>query len=839
MLSPAAETELSANNFGIKGLTAEQVLQAREQYGSNILVYHKENAIWKAIKGLFSEPMVLLLLIASVIYFANGATGDGIFMVASIILISAISLYQDRKSRNALKKLEKFNQPQCKVIRDGITSLLNIEDLVIGDCFIAEEGVMIPGDGEIIRSNDFFVNESALTGESLPVYKGQDNTSDNIYRGTVVVSGLAIAEVTAIGNNTRWGQIGKSLENVSDEKTPLELQISQFVRFMVIVGSLVFVAVWTLNFLRSHQLLDSLLKSLTLAMSILPEEIPVAFTTFMALGTFRLMKIGAIVKQMKTVESLGSATVICVDKTGTITENEMDIAGLWAWFSPRVTKLSDELDSDEKGLIETAMWASEPIPFDPMEIALHQAYQSIYSYDERHNYRMVHEYPLGGNPPMMTHVFENKNSSRIIAAKGAPEAIIKLCGLSKNEKNEISKVVKEMTAKGYRVLGVAKSLFTGYDFPLMQQNLPFKFKGLVAFYDPPKKNIKSALKAFYDAGIDVRIITGDNALTAMAIAKEIQFRGYEDAITGEALMNLPEKERDLKIMSGKLFARMYPEAKLAVINTLKSNNQVVAMTGDGINDAPALKAAHIGIAMGKKGTEIARAAASLILLDDDLSKMVDAVAIGRKIYANLKKAIQYIISIHIPIILTVFMPLVLGWVYPNIFSPVHVIFLELIMGPTCSIVYENESMEKNTMLRPPRPYTTTFFNWKELATSVIQGLFITLGTLTVYQLSVAKGYTEITTRSMVFLTLITANIFLTLVNRSFHYSVITTLKSRNYMVPVIILITIVITTGLFLIKSLATFFGLGTLNPLQLFISAGVGFTSVIWYEVVKWNKRR
>jgi Ca2+-transporting ATPase len=348
MSPPPAETTPSANNFGIKGLTAEQVLKAREQYGSNNLIYRKENALWKAVKELVSEPMVLLLLIAAVIYFANGATGDAIFMIASIILISAISLYQYKKSRNALKKLEEFNQPLCKVIRDGVTSLLNIEHLVIGDCFVAEEGIMIPADAEIIRSNDFFVNESALTGESLPVYKGQDSMGNNIYRGTVVVSGLAIAKVIAIGNNTRWGQIGKSLEKVNDEKTPLELQIGYFVRLMVIAGTLVFVAVWVLNFLRSHQFADSLLKSLTLAMSILPEEIPVAFTTFMALGTFRLMKIGVIVKQMKTVESLGSATVICVDKTGTITENAMSIASLWAWPTGRIAALSNDLVPKQK-----------------------------------------------------------------------------------------------------------------------------------------------------------------------------------------------------------------------------------------------------------------------------------------------------------------------------------------------------------------------------------------------------------------------------------------------------------------------------------------------------------
>jgi Ca2+-transporting ATPase len=440
---------------------------------------------------------------------------------------------------------------------------------------------------------------------------------------------------------------------------------------------------------------------------------------------------------------------------------------------------------------------------------------------------------------MMTHVFEDRNQNRIIAAKGAPEAITQLCDLTLAERNGINDVVIALTAEGYRVLGVAQSDFKGYNFPVEQQQLPFVFRGLVAFYDPPKKNIKSVLKAFYDAGIGVRIITGDNALTAAAIAKEIEFKGHDRYITGGELMAHSESEREQDVKDNNLFARMFPEAKLTIVNILKKNKEVVAMTGDGINDGPALKAAHIGIAMGKKGTEIAKAAASLILMEDDLSKMVDAVAMGRKIYANLKKAIQYIISIHIPIILTVFIPLALGWVYPNIFTPIHVIFLELIMGPTCSIVYENEPLEKNAMQQKPRLFTTTFFNWRELATSVIQGLAITAGTLSVYRYAVSYGFSESITRSMVFITLITANIFLTLINRSFHYSFITSLKSRNYMIPVVILITTFITVAIFFIKQLTVFFGFDKLDLSQVLISIIIGFVSVIWYELAKWHKRR
>ncbi|MDO3628061.1 cation-translocating P-type ATPase [Mucilaginibacter sp. BT774] len=826
------------NNSGTTGLTSEQVLLARELHGSNKLVYQKESRWQAIIKGLAGEPMVILLLIAAVIYFINGETADAIFMAASIILVSTISLYQDKKSRKALKKLEEFNQPLCTVIRNGAKEQIKIEDIVTGDFLIVEEGTMIAADGEIVRSNDFSVNESALTGESLPVYKDCDSADNLIYRGTTVASGLAIAKITAIGNNTRWGSIGKSLESVKEEKTPLEIQIGNFVRKMVIAGAVVFIIVWIINYLHSRHIADSLLKALTLAMSILPEEIPVAFTTFMALGAWRLMKMGIIVKQMKTVETLGSATVICVDKTGTITENSMRLSKLYVWPSASIIDIDDELTAEDKGLIRIAMWASEPIPFDPMETALHQAYKSTTLSDERPEYKMIHEYPLGGIPPMMTHVFEDRDLRRIIAAKGAPEALMGLCDLSRSERNEINSTIKTLTAEGYRVLGVAQSEFEGYDFPGEQQELPFLFKGLVAFYDPPKKNIKSVLKAFYDSGIGVRIITGDNPLTAMSIAREIAFKGYEQHITGNELMKLSDNEREKEVQNNYLFARMFPEAKLAVVNILKGNNEVVAMTGDGINDGPALKAAHIGIAMGKKGTEIAKAAASLILVEDDLSKMVEAVAMGRKIYANLKKAIQYIISIHIPIILTVFVPLALSWIYPNIFTPIHVIFLELVMGPTCSIVYENEPMEKNAMKQKPRALTTTFFNWRELATSVIQGLVITAGTLFVYQWAANNNFSESITRSMVFITLITANIFLTLVNRSFYYSIITTLKSRNYMIPVVILITTGITVAIFFIGKLTEFFAFGKPNLFQLSVSFTVGFISVIWYELVKWQKR-
>jgi Ca2+-transporting ATPase len=826
------------NNFEIEGLTASQVLAARAEHGSNTLQYRKKSRILQALKSLAKEPMVILLLIASVIYFVSGNTGDAIFLASAIVLVAAISLYQDTRSHNALKKLKEMTQPWCKVIRDGVVVEIKSDDLVVGDSLMVEEGTLIAADGVIVHSNDFSVNESIVTGESLPVYKDKKKEDKFILRGTTVTGGLAIATVTAIGNGTRLGAIGKSLDDIQEEDTPLETQIGDFVKKMVIAGAFVFLIVWIINYLRSNDVLDSLLKALTLAMSILPEEIPVAFTTFMALGAWRLMKMGVVVKQMKTVETLGSASVICIDKTGTITENKMTLAQLFVVGSKKITTVNDQLSTEEQELVRLAMWASEPIPFDPMEVALHKAYSISTSDDERPAYKMIHEYPLGGKPPMMTHIFENSSGKRIVAAKGAPEALMATSGMSADEKAMIEQTIDIIAADGYRMLGVGEAILSGNSFPENQQDFQFKFIGIVAFYDPPKKHIEKVLEDFYTAGISVKIITGDNAATTNAIARQIGFRGYENCLSGDELMKMDEQELRKIVGSTNVFARMFPDAKLRVIEALKAENEIVAMMGDGVNDGPALKAAHIGIAMGKKGTEIAKQAAALVLVKDDLSKMVDAVAMGRKIYSNLKKAIQYIISIHIPIILTVFTPLAFGWVYPNIFSPVHVIFLELIMGPTCSMIYENEPIEKNTMIQKPRPFVTSFFTGPELFTSILQGLMITAGTISIYQYALAQAYNEVLTRTMVFTVLISANIFLTLINRSFFYSVLTTIKYKNSMIIWMILITIILSGSLIFIRPLADFFSFVPLETNQLLISVLAGFLSTIWYESVKWRKR-
>lgn len=821
----------------VKGLTDEKVLLSRKEHGNNELDQSSQSPFIAALIDTLKEPMLILLFAAGILYLISGNKSDAIFMLSAIVLVSAISLYQDSRSRNALAALKQLSQPQTKVIRNGIISSIVSKDVVVNDTIIVEEGSLITADAEIIYSNDFTVNESILTGESLAVEKFV-NEDNKIFSGTLVTSGMAIARVTKVGNTTELGKIGKSLKEIEEEQTPLQIQIRNFVKKMAIIGLIVFVIVWAFNFFQSRSLVNSLLKALTLAMSVLPEEIPVAFTTFMALGAWRLMRMGVIVKQTKTVETLGSATVICVDKTGTITENKMELADLYVFKNDRLFTNLQEDNESVVDLITTAMWASEPLPFDPMEKALHEAYKKVVSNDERPAYKMIHEYPLEGRPPMMTHLFENINGKRVIAAKGAPEKIVSVCNLTEEERTKIIRRLQSLSAQGYRVLGVASASVPGNDFPEEQENFNFQFIGLVSFYDPPKKNMNEVLESFYKAGISVKIITGDNKTTTETIAKQVGFKGAEEALDGAELMVFSEKELEENVVRINIFTRMFPESKLKIITALKKQQQIVAMTGDGVNDAPALKAANIGIAMGKKGSEIAKGASSLVLADDDLGKMVNAIAMGRRIYSNLKKAIQYIISIHIPIILTVLLPLVLGWAYPAIFTPVHVIFLELIMGPTCSIIYENEPIEANLMQQKPRPFTNTFLSWKELQVSILQGLIITAGTLGVYQFAVSRGYDEEQTRTMVFTTLVVANIFLSLVNRSFYYSLFTTFHYKNYLLILIIFITIVMLVLMLSVPGIISFFKFKQLFSEQLLVCISVGFLSVIWIEAYKYFKR-
>lgn len=489
----------------LKGLTESELQQSVEKYGYNQLTEVEKSTWYHLLIDILKEPMLILLIIISVIYLVVGNYGEAAFMFGAIVLVSGISFYQDNRSKKALEELEKLNEPLSKVIRNSKIIEIPTHEIAVGDLCITEEGKIINADGKIVHSNDFSVNESSLTGESMSVFKSSESEDHQVYSGTIVVSGLAVFEVENIGKETKLGKIGESLKNIKEEKSPLQIQIEKFVKTMAIIGIIVFLEVCIVNYINTKNLVESLLNGLTLAMSILPEEIPVAFTTFMALGAWKLMREGIIIKKSSIVETLGSTTVICTDKTGTITENSMHLESVYDFKSGK-TFTENEFDKpDASEVIQYAMWSSEPVPFDPMEKTLHQVYQNSQKEDLRKDFTMFHEYPLDGKPPMMTHLFENDKEERIIAAKGAPEGILNVSKLSEDEKNKLREKINEFGKKGFRVLGVAKTDFEGIDFPQKQQDFQFDFLGFVVFYDPPKKEIKKVFKQIYDAGIKVKV----------------------------------------------------------------------------------------------------------------------------------------------------------------------------------------------------------------------------------------------------------------------------------------------------------------------------------------------
>jgi Ca2+-transporting ATPase len=819
-----------------KGLNTSQVEASRTQHGNNSFEIKEDRVLLEVLKEVVLEPMFILLMAACVVYFVVGEYKEGFIMLVSIFIVAGISLFQEYRSKNAVQALKKLSAPNAKVFRDGEVMQIQTEDIVVGDLLMLEEGEVVAADGLIVSANDFSLNESILTGESFHVVKSANN-NDNVYRGTLVTTGSAIIHVNAVGLKTMFGKIGVSLKEIIVVKTPLQIQIRAFVRNMVWIGATAFLIVIGFNYYNSGDLVQSFLQGLTLAMSILPEEIPVAFSTFQALGAFRLLRNNIIVKQPQYVETLGSATVICVDKTGTLTQNKMQIEFVYDFASKKSISIN-QIELLPLKIIEYAMWSSETNPFDPMEKAIHVLYERAAADDKRKIFTQIHEYPIGGKPPMMTHIFKSESGEVIIAAKGAVEGIMKQSNLSLTDMQVIEEESAAYARQGYRVLAVGKSTWKNEAWPASQEEFVFEFLGLIAFQDPPKEKITETINTFKQAGISVKMITGDHIETALAIARQIQLDHRSTVLTGEEIIHLTKEELQERVKHVDIFARMFPEAKLKVVDALKENGEVVAMTGDGVNDGPALKAAHIGIAMGLRGSGVAKSAASLILSDDDLSHMMEAVALGRKIYDNLKKAIQYIVSIHIPIILIVLLPLLLMWKLKMIFSPVHVIFLELIMGPTCSIIYENEPMEPGTMQRPARKPEATFLSLRQLMLSIFQGLMITVACLGLGYYFMQQGEDDGTVRTVIFITLLFSNIFLTLANRSFIYSIFITIRYKNNLIPIILSITLLFIAASIYVPFIRDIFLLKMISLNYILSCALAAMVGTLWIELWKLSRR-
>ncbi len=818
----------------IQGLSAPEVPALQQRYGKNIFQARSSRRFIHIVRDIVKEPMFVLLVIACSLYFILGEVSEGIMMGVAMIIVAAISLYQEVKSSNAVKALEQFAEPKVTVVRDGAAIIIAAEELVPGDIMLLEEGMNIPADAVILQENDFTVNESIITGESLPADKHETEGFNVLYLGTTINSGKCIARVTATGNSTVLGKLGKAVGGYQPPKTLLQLQINKFIRRLALFGLLGFLIIFFVNYLHHREWATALLFALTLAMSAVPEEIPVAFSSFMALGAYKMSRLGIISRQPQIVENLGAVSVICLDKTGTITENKMQVKTIYDYSADTVIELGENSKLRNENIILYGVLAGEQNPFDAMEKAIWEAYRLHTAGTSHQQFKMIYEYPLEGHPPMMTHIYE-KDNTKLAAAKGAAERILDSCNLNETDKKKITQHVQSLASKGYRVIGVARAAHAAdAELPARQDYFNWQFEGLLALYDPPKKNIADVLKKFYDAKIDVKLITGDYPETAMNIAGQVGIVNHLKYITGDRVVEMKEDELIQTVKTTSVFARMFPDAKLKVIDALKTSGEIVAMTGDGVNDGPALKAANIGIAMGQKGTEIARQASDLILTDDNLERMVTAITEGRKIFGNLKKAFRYIISIHIPIILIASLPVLFGWIYPNIFTPIHIIFLELIMGPTCSIFFEREPVEESIMLQPPRERNRGLFTKEELLISVVQGIIIAAGAMILYYYFMENGTELKQVRNIVFTTLILSNIFLTFANRSFTKTIFYTIRYKNNLAPAIIIISAGFLAAIHFIPGIRNLFQVAVISPGQFWLCAGVAFASVMWFEVYK-----
>lgn len=750
---------------GFKGLTSEEVIASRAQFGANQLEQVKKPSLLQKLLHTLAEPMFILLLATASIYFILGEVTDGIIMLACVLFVSGIEFAQSQKTDKALEELNTLSAINIRVIRNQKVQLIDSRELVVGDIVLLEEGDKIPADGKILTAQGFGVDESALTGESAVVYKKSTDESkttensehhfrlDMCYAGCDVTNGSATIEITAVGAQAEYGKIGKALGSIKKTKTPLEKQIRKLIIIFTVI-SLTFCLIVTLVnfFYNAHldlkdRLIQSILSGITIAMATIPEEIPVVLTVFLAMGAWKLAQHNALTRNMKPVETLGAITVLCTDKTGTITENKMTVQDTFA---------------TSEDLARISALACPKNPYDPMEIAI-QKYafqQGIKPTVYDHN--LVHEYIFNNTEKMMGQVWQIDNA-QILCVKGAYESILPLCKLDKSTENKILSQIKTFSKSGYRVLAVAKhSKITNIPDKLSEN--PLKFVGLIALVDPPRVGVKESVKTCHNAGVRIIMITGDNGQTAEGIASQIGLNNCSEVITGAELENMNDQELEKRVKTTNIFARVYPNHKMRIVKALQHSHEVVAMTGDGVNDAPALKKAEIGIAMGKRGTNVAKEASDLILLDDNFNTIIDAIANGRTIYANIKKAISYILVIHIPIILaSLFVPL---FGLPLLLLPVHIVLLELIIDPTSSIIFQRLKPDQSVMSEQPRKINAPLLNFRTVTQSVLAGISIFLATFLSYYYLLQTGHSQPFAVTVAFTTLIFANIFIVYVLQS-------------------------------------------------------------------------
>lgn len=837
------------NIIGLSEIEAEKILK---RDGYNELPSQKKRNIFSLFLSIFSEPMILLLSACGIIYLFLGETKDALFLLFSIFVIIGITLYQEQKTEKTLEALKDLSSPRALVIRDGKEKRIPGRELVKGDIVIAHEGDRIPADSVIISCNNLFIDESLLTGESIPVRKSEwDGKMDKkrpggddlpfAYSGSLITGGRGILMVKSTGLETEIGKIGKSLEKIKDEDTLLHKETGKIVRFMAIIGLTLCLLVLVFYVIAKNDLLGGILAGLTLGMAMVPEEFPVVLIIFLTLGAWRISKKKVLTRKSAAIETLGAATVLCTDKTGTLTLNKMELSSLYCdgSFYELSNFATTELSPKFKNLLEYGVLASQKDAYDPMEKELHKMFNLYLKNSPRkiEDYNLIKEYPFSKEIMALSHVWQSTDKKKfLIASKGSPETILNLCHADKEQKKEILEKVKEMSEKGLRALGVAESTTNDSNLPDNQHDFIFRFIGLLGFVDPIRTSAPGAVKEAYEAGIRVIMITGDYSGTAQFVAKKIGIKNPEKFLTGEDLENISHIELREKIKNVNIFARILPEQKLNIVNALKANNEIVAMTGDGVNDAPALKSAHIGIAMGERGTDVARETSSLILLNDDFSSIVDAIRLGRRIYDNLRQAMSYLIAVHVPIAGMTLLPLFFG--FPIILLPAHIAFLELIIDPACSTVFEAEKEDKNIMKKPPRNLKQPMFNWKNVLISISQGLSILIVTFLLLLFMIKSGKNELEVRSFVFSALVIANIILILVNLSWKKSIYKTISSGNKLFIIISINAILCLLAVIYIPFFTEIFHLTPLHPEDWLIVLFSAIISLFWFEAFKLIKK-
>lgn len=834
------------------GLTSEQAAQRLAVDGPNELPAERPRGFLTLTWSVLREPMILLLLAAAAISFLLAEAADAIILLLSVLIVALISLYQQRKTENALNSLRQLSAPRALVRRDGVALRIPGREVVRGDIVLLSEGDRVPADGVLRQAANLRVDESTLTGESVPVRKeatdadamgppGGDGTPW-VFAGTLVVGGRGEAVILGTGSATEFGRIGHALRDQEPPRTRLQREFDRLVVFFAGAALTTAAIVVVVYGLTRGDWLEGGLAGITTALAVIPEEFPVVFSVFLALGAWRIARHRVLARRPPAIETLGSATVLCVDKTGTLTRNDMTVREI-SYGGERcvIDGVPPPVTDDERlgRVVRTAALACPPNPADPMDRAFVRLADRALPDWKADAVALLRDYPLTPEQLSVGQVWRLADGTAYAAIKGAPEAVLDLVGADSDERERVERLMAAASADGLRVLAVAGGVVDADQLPDHQSALPVSLLGLAGLHDPVRPGVPDAVAECARAGIRTVMITGDYPGTAMAVAREIGIPTEAGCLTGADIEHLSERELADAARTVSVFARMVPERKLALVRALQADGEIVGMTGDGVNDAPALRASDIGIAMGGRGTDVAREAADLVVVDDDYASIAAGIRQGRGIFANLRKALTYIISVHVPIYGIALVPVfVADW--PLVLLPIEVVILELIIDPACTIVFEGEPVNPSVMEEPPRSVDTAMFGWREFAVAISQGIVLLAMVLAVYVGSMWFQQPDDVVRSMTFVTLVAGNIALILANRSRHESAVRALLTRrNPALLIVIGVAVAMLVLLIGVPPVREALALGALTPLEWALAVGAGLTSVAWFEAYRWLRRR